>query len=674
MGHNSNSEHGRESSHSHHYRYHSTSRSSTSRQHQSSSRHSSSSGGKIHSSRHRLEDLPKLKARRRMELFFTKNILTLFGIVFLVGAIWFGVDTWTSSNALIPKGNSSHIVQKESFISQTISTTNNLLSSTHLLPPQQPEIFEVITILFSIIVILILLIISIRLRNILVRAFSFLGWMILSSVFLIRLMTKGDYLFFYSFTLISSLVYLLYYISGFIDSYITRSTWKFRIEYSLILINAGAYLIPMIFLFEKFGFSAYEPIIVLYMLAIHLAAIIYTDRTSISFNKVPYLISGMVVASALLPTIIRIDTFLVFLAPLSVFLIFYSKSLRNRIFILVSYFIMLIMFIIYCFEWVRLYIPGIIDGQGFENHQLFFQGLVAFFCILPAFAINRNLVFIESRSGSLRWLRNTNLLKNLKGALLVVIYITSYWAFYYLLSSFMKSQRTILFDWFLFNCIYFILVLPTLYHQRSSFFRFFILVAIITSVIYPALLHFIIVELRNTLLTKGAKSLLPFYLHYFDVAALIGLLYVLMQYFKRAFPGKKALIKSFWIFLYSMMTFLILSEYDHFSVIRSFHLGESISNTISVNEQLPFSLIIIISSCLLFFIGFLMNSRFLKICSVLVFTCVLIKILSYDIWQFGTFQRTIVLFILGILVLGVSIVFQRRRRLSVKRQKLNDGE
>jgi uncharacterized membrane protein len=160
---------------------------------------------------------------------------------------------------------------------------------------------------------------------------------------------------------------------------------------------------------------------------------------------------------------------------------------------------------------------------------------------------------------------------------------------------------------------------------------------------------------------KGT-SIIPFLMHYVPVVLLIILLFTLLHYFKRAFPGKKSLIKGYWIFFYFICTFLLLAEFDHLAVIYQNHRGITAGTTIFNTQKLPYSFLLILTSIVLLTVGFKVKSRFLRIFSLFVVGVVLIKILVYDIISLNPQSKIILLFILGVTLLGVSVSYSKIKR------------
>jgi hypothetical protein len=613
--------------------------------------------------RHRLEDQPKRERLQKIENFFTKNILSIFGIIFIAGSVWFAIITWNSMEKTLPL-----TVEKSRNVEQTITGKINSLTSPTFAPaPLKParqlsDASFIFIIGFSLLFILVTLGISIRRKNILLKTLSFLSWILIASWLLIRFFVSIDSSIFYAFIILSAIFYGLFFFSGFVDSYIGRSKWKYRTEYVFILLNNLLYFFAMMAILYKSGHRNYLSVFVFLLSTLHLVAFYFTDKRNLTYNKIPYLISALIIICSFLPLIIKGNSLIIFLAPLSVFLVLFSKYSRNQISVLFSLIAMFIMAIYYLYQWIFIYIPDIIISDGLWNSEIFYKGLVSSIFILPALSINNNFLKKFAFSFSKKWLSKGKYMKVLKGTLLLVVYLSGYWVFNYLIALIVKNEQLNLFTWFSYNCLYFIFYIPYLARQRSSFLRLMIIIAMISSLAYFTFIHFNIIELRNIYFETIGAPAFPFLSHYIVVALMVWVLFMLLRYFKRAFPGKKTLIKSFWVYFYLMAIFILLSEFDHAVAFFGFHNGSKTDEIIDGTNKIPYSLLLILSSMIVLIIGFLAKSRFLRLFSLVILAVVMIKILVYDVESLGPQAKMILFLIMGVLLLGISVFYPKIKR------------
>jgi hypothetical protein len=152
------------------------------------------------------------------------------------------------------------------------------------------------------------------------------------------------------------------------------------------------------------------------------------------------------------------------------------------------------------------------------------------------------------------------------------------------------------------------------------------------------------------------------------------MLFTLLHYFKKAFPGKKTLIKGFWVYFYLMCTFILLSEFDHLAVLYGYHNGVRIDITIIKTRHLPYSLLLILSSILVITAGFQYKSRFLRIFSLFILGSVLIKILVSDVKSMDPQTKMILFLVMGVVLLGMSLSYPKIKRSFFEKDSLQSSE
>jgi hypothetical protein len=652
-----------DSSGSHHSRKRSSGHSHN-RHHRHSSSHEKPSVKQYQNvKRHRLEEQPKRERLQKIETFFTKNILPIFGIIFIAGAVWFAIITWNSMNTSVTLS-----VEKSRTAEQSITSKINSLASAPFIPaPLQPskQVFDASFIFimgFALIFILATLGLSIRRKNILLKLMSFVAWILFAVWLLIRFFGTMDSVLFYGFSILSLIFFGLYFLSGFVDSYVGRRKWKYRSEYVFILLNSLFYFFAMMAVLFKSGHRNYLSVFIFLLSTFHLVALYYSDKRNINFNKVPYLISALIITCSFLPFIIQGNSLIIFLAPVSVFLILFSKYSFNQTSVIFSLMAMLLMAMIYLYQWIFSYLPEIIIVDGVQNYHLYYKGIVSSIFILTSFSINNNYLKKFAFSFSKKWLSKGKYMKFLKGILLLLVYLSGYWIFNFLLAVLFRNENLNLLIWFSFNCLYFIFYIPLLARQRSSFSRMTIILAMISSLAYFTIVHFNILSLRHLFLETKEAFFSPFLFHYIVVALFVMMLFTLLRYFKRAFPGKKTLIKSFWVYFYLMCMFLFISEFDHAAVLFGFYNGVKPDEVIAGMRKIPYSLLVIFSSMIVLITGFVIKSRFLRLFSLFILASVLIKVLVYDVNSLTPQAKMILFLIMGVVLLGISVSYPKIKR------------
>jgi hypothetical protein len=643
---------GRHSSGSSHRRHHG----------HSSGRHSPSSKPYAYPRRPRLEDNPKREKEKKIESLFTKNIFTIFGIIFLAGAIWFGIDNWKSIESYIGTSLEKSAPIDISMVKKAPSAQSVFQPAPLYTNPNVQPSSYVSFVVLALVFILAALAVSIRRKIIALRMVTFFAYLFLVFWMLIRFYLTSDTILFYFISVLSTLFFILFFISGFVDSFSQEVRWKFRTEYWFILLNSLFYYLIIKALLYKSSHSSYESVFVFFLSSFHLFTIYFTDKKNLIYNKIPYLLATLIITCLFLPLIFRENSVIIFISPLTIFLVLFSKYSRNQTSVIFALLGMMVMTLIYMYQWGYEFAPDIAVRDGVRNFHLFLKGLISSIFVLAALSINNNYLKKLAIAFSQKWMKKIHYLKYLKATLLIVTYLSGYWIFNYLVQMILKDERTNILIWFTYNCLYFIIYIPRLARQRSSFFRLILISAMISTLSWFTFVHIHILGLRRSFIELNELPAILFYCHYIALGILIWLLFTLLHYFKRAFPGKKTLIKGFWVYLYVMCTFILLSEFDHLAVLIMNGSDFKIETILENTKKLPYSLLLILSSSILITIGFLVQSRFLRIFSLFILGAVLVKILVYDVVFMNPHSKILLFFVLGIVLLGLSVSYPKIRR------------
>ena len=74
------------------------------------------------------------------------------------------------------------------------------------------------------------------------------------------------------------------------------------------------------------------------------------------------------------------------------------------------------------------------------------------------------------------------------------------------------------------------------------------------------------------------------------------------------------------------------------------------------------------------FVGMRFNAKTVRLLSLCMFGCVILKLVVYDLWRLPVVGRIIVFIFLGLVLLAVSFFYQRLRRSLSESSKPADGQ
>ena len=600
----------------------------------------------------RIEQQHKVDRWKNIESTLTKHFLKIIGAIFLLNGIWFIVNS------------------SERFRHFFIFIYNSMLHFGAGTEGAQPAShlsggFNISLVLFVGLAVIIFLVfrISVRKRNFELGIIAFLSWVLLAFWWIVKIVWESDVLYLMiGYFVIATIFFIAIYYTNLLNVFPTRKKLTRRIESGLIYANFLFYFSTGIMMM-KFLMGGYGPLTFIFVLAVgSFIPVYFAARKHQYYNRLPYMISIAMIACFVLPLLIRINFSILFLAPLSVFFLLISKSTRHQTSILFSIGTMLILIMIYLFQWVFDYIPGGIINNIQQDRNLFLDGLVAGLAIIPALVLNNRLLKKLTISVSSKLFNRSAFRKILKGITLGVIFLWGFWIFNYAMQYLVAVDDITYLLLFTYSCIYFIVLIPYLYKTGSSYLRFVMITAVVMSLIYPSIIHVYNLKFRALLVQNGSAILSGFGYHYLNLLMLILLLGVIMKYKTKAFARKKNIIRGFWVYFILMVFFMVITEFHHLVFLLT--RGQSGYTTEYIDKSLNLydSIILIFCTAIFLIIGFRQHFRFLRVFALVIFGCELIKILAIDIYFLENGMREIVFIVLGATALGLSVFYPKIKR------------
>jgi uncharacterized membrane protein len=216
--------------------------------------------------------------------------------------------------------------------------------------------------------------------------------------------------------------------------------------------------------------------------------------------------------------------------------------------------------------------------------------------------------------------------------------------------------------------MFLIILIPILEKQKSSILRpFFVMTALIL-LAYPLLVNSSIVAIRDMGLQSDYMYISCFIAHFFLLPLFLGLIALFYYYLMKSWIKQRFMIRALHIYTIGLCLSLVLMEYDHLTVFFGYTGKVNISEMVSQNHHLPYSIILFIVSLLLIGFGVIRKQRFIPRLSVVLLLATLIKIFVFDFEFLGEYGRIIVLFILGGLLVAFSFLYQRFRKAAIERK------
>ena len=466
----------------------------------------------------------------------------------------------------------------------------------------------------------------------------------------------------WEFFVYGGLFYLMFLYMGAYGAFKGRHKFSDYTEIGLIILNSLLFYMMGIIIFIKFRQLGNAWIFSLLLASINIGILIPAANSGKKLEPGPYVFPAMVILSLIFPFIFQASAVILFLAVLSSLLLFYSKYSGDRVAVLTALLAIVVMLLVYFKDWVFLYLPAAFLGNVLDNQAMMIKGLVAGLVIFPVMIINSSLVRKLHVDFSKEWFSRRSYQKFFKGINLIVLYLSGFWIVNYFVLVVSKNPDLNYMSWFGYNCLFFIIVLPALWSQKSQYLPAAVGFALFFSLAYPTLIHYTTLNHRNELLQHEQLSRLAFWFHYPVVLLFITELIFLEVFLRRAFEKSSIVIRIFTMYILLMGLFVLLSEYDHFSIWTGLRRGITIEEIALGNRVIPYTLILFGYSAVILGAGMISRNRLLRAAGLVFLLGTLVKMLYIDVRALSGTTRSLMLFTVGLIVLTLSFMYPKLKR------------
>ncbi len=675
-----------------------------------------------HQRRHRTKHSSKPNPYRRIESLISKHLLKVIGFIFILAVAGYSVSSLGKLKGIVKQFSSQEKVMQtvqspaavqvggekittaEAFQTADVQTmiilgciitllfAALLLFSVRIHRKEIPRIagtaFYVIAllmagkygwqihVLFPMIFVFSALIFysGIKLGSMVAGKWNFLVcWGFFLIWWVMRMILGGDAGLLWSFFLYGSLFYLLFLYMGAYGQFKGRHKFSNYTEIGLIIANLTVFYLMGIVSLIKFRHMEYAWIFSLGLVAVNFSMLVLASNADKKLQSGPYVFPAMIILSLIIPFYFPASAILLFLAIASCLLLFYSKYSGDKVAVITALLSMALMLLVYFKDWVFQYLPAAFLGNVLDNPGMMTKGLVAGLVIFPVMIINSRLMKRLHVGFSKEWFSRRSYQSLFKGVNLIVLYLSGFWIVNYVVLVWSKNPDLNFMSWFGYNCLFFLITIPALVSQQSKFIAPAIGFAMFFSLAYPSLIHFTTLDLRNELLLHEHLSRLGFWFHYPVVLLFVAEIIMLEAYMKKAFETNALLVRVFTFYLLFMGLFILLSEYDHFSIWTGLRRGITIEEIALADRVIPYTFLLLAYSSLILVIGMAIRNRLLRAAGLIFLLGTLVKILYIDLRALSGTTRSAVLFAVGIIVLTLSFMYPRLKRYFRHREHETSG-
>jgi hypothetical protein len=503
---------------------------------------------------------------------------------------------------------------------------------------------------------------------------SFLSILLIAIFWLRRILIMDSVDLVSTYIIISSLFYITFFISGLVINLSRKKVIHELVAILLMLVNTLFYWGSVLYVLQKYGYEDLEGLFTM-ILALFTGTLLYfSPKLNPNLFRNPYVFLTLFLFSMIFPLWAHQNYVILFTSVFSVLMVLYSKYAKSRSAFVASIGLVAIMSVTFIYKWIILYFPGIYAGAFPLDRTLFYDGFQS--GVFTLFALFFNHMMIKKLETPIpgKWFSRRRYRMILNIFFIVLLYISGFWCWHFLFSMLFPVQEAMLLSWFSFTCLFLIILIPILEKQKSSLLRPVFVVAALALPAYPLLVNSSIVAIRNMGLQSDYVYISCFIAHYFLLPLFLGLIALFYYYLRQSWINRRFMMLALHTYAIGLCLSLVLMEYDHSTVFFGYTGKVKISEMVSQNHHLPWSIILLIVSLLLIGFGVIRNHRFIPRLSVLLLLATLAKILVFDFAFLGDLGRIIVLFILGGFLIAFSFFYQRFRKAVIERKVRKPAE
>ena len=492
------------------------------------------------------------------------------------------------------------------------------------------------------------------------------AWFFIIMIWLRKIvaLNTSDYLF--SFIVFSSLFYILSQLILILNNTTIQSK-KTQFNTILILsINSILLLSMGLFAFKRFEYQNYEFIFSFGMLLVNVLFLYFIIKNAIKANLNYFYYSTLFLLSISVALIFNSNFIIIFSAIASISLLIYSKKTKDQIAILLSLGLAGLMFLLFLINWLFIYLPSAFSGLIINDNDILLRGIISGIFVVPILFVNNQILKKVYISFSDDWFKRDTIRLAIRLSFIFSLYLLLFYVFQYIFLSTIKTIQLSGLSWYIFNCIFLIILIYLAGRKvRTIFIISILLFAAVSILFYPLFVHFSIRDIRNAFITNHELFLSGFGLHYAAVFLSFYLLLVIYHRIKRKFSGNKIIFRTYYIFSSLIFLFFVLSEYDHIRFIQAFRKGEITQQLAVNNSHIPYSILLIISSLLILSVAFVNRFRFVRFIGIFVFSIALLKILLFDFEVLNGTSKVVVSFLLGAILIFLSVYYSKFKRILI---------
>lgn len=455
----------------------------------------------------------------------------------------------------------------------------------------------------------------------------------------------------------ASLFYVVFFAMNLINNIKSRTTFN-ALEITLILSNTFLYYSAGMFILNNPITKEFQGLFTASIGVFNFMFTYFLYKKNQVDKKLVYLLIGLVLTfiSLAAPVQLEGNYITLFWAAETVLLLWLSQKSGIKLMKLTSVIIMGLMVLSLMIDWAQIYSDQLNQDLTILLNKGYITGLFALISIVLT------LHFLKRETNEYaQYVSPYKIALSIGGVL--ILYTTHLLELRHQLFKYefaFEAQNIII------GCYTVFFLLAILYAGRNReslnekiFLALAGLVALVSFLVYY---HIQIINARNYFLLDNG-SITGFMFHYLLICLLIGVAYLSLKKIQTFDAFNKETHYAYSWFYVFFFVFMASAELDHTVLIFSQANVETISHILTQNHKIGYPILWGLTSFLLIFIGLKSKKKQLRIISLTLFLITLVKLFTVDIRGISEGGKIAAFISLGILLLIVSFMYQRLKKI-----------
>jgi hypothetical protein len=463
----------------------------------------------------------------------------------------------------------------------------------------------------------------------------------------------------------ASVLLIAIYLIRLFKPYQGKSLWKAWFADSAVYGVTAFFIGTMAFAMRKFGLSHLIWVMSLGVVGVQLLIIGLSKQIRPEGSRAVFYYSIVFVASSILPFAVRKNIYLLYSGVVSILLVTFAKQRQHPFAAILAVISLSAGFITQLALTVVRYYPELY----FRNTNLpsaqfllpFASGLVLTLAAWVVYKIFSRIGFPYSQ----KWFSRSNTAYYVLSLFYASLYLTSFWLFQYLFFSMWNVEQAHIVSWYIFHLVFFFLVLRFVVQQKSWVYKPILWIAVASMFAWPLAINFFIIALRDQAMLRGGVVMGSFDFHFIGIIPAIALSWFVSDRLKSAYPKFKEGATLQYIFRIGIFFYLLIAEYDHFSVWMS-PVGQTGNDIIQANRYLPYTIIFALLSLTLMLFAFAKHVSLLRQFSLVVLFITVMKIFIIDFASYSPAGKALAFMLTGAFLILYSLLYRQLSRTSFR--------